>query len=314
MDDQQGNVFDVTARARQRRRSRPPAPSGKDAEGPRSEAPKSIAGSLLVPAEMLAGRLPADQPAPGDERAALPRRTATVGDGASTAERARRNPFLVPPVECEEPRSKFERWWVMAAVLARPAAWMRTHLGSAPLWGPRTVTRHLGGAPRWVRRFALTAVAAAIAITVVIASQSGTRHLSSERNVRAAGLVSAPGVDSLSAASNPLAQRAAPRDRSPHEVRRVNARRTVHGHRRSHPANKPAVVAAQYTPPPSNAGSYAPSSATSSYAGSGSTPVSSQPVSSSGGGTTSSSTSGSSRPAFGENGTLGPGRGAPGTQ
>ena len=101
MDDQQENVFDVTARARQRRRSRPPAPSGKDAEGPRSDAPKSIAGSLLVPAEMLAGSLPADQPAAGNEQAALPRGAATAVDGASAAERSRRNPFLVPPAECE---------------------------------------------------------------------------------------------------------------------------------------------------------------------------------------------------------------------
>ena len=99
MDDQQENVFDVTARARQWRRSRPPAPSGKDAEGPRSDAPKSIAGSLLVPAEMLAGSLPADQPAAENEQAALPRGTATAVDGTSAAERSRQNPFLVPPAE-----------------------------------------------------------------------------------------------------------------------------------------------------------------------------------------------------------------------
>ena len=314
MDDQHGNVFDVTGRARQRRRSRPPAPSGKDAEGPRSEAPKSIAGSLLVPAEMLAGRLPADQPAPGNEQAALPRGAATAGDGASAAERSRRNPFLVPPVECDEPRSKSERWRVIAAVLARPGAWMRTHPGAALLWGPRTIARYLAGAPRLVRRFALAAFAAAIPIAAVVAGQSGTHHPVSERTVHAAGLLGATGADAPSPSSNPLARRAAPRDRAPHQVRRVHARRIVRAHRRSHPATKPVVVAAQYTPSASGAGSYAPSSTSSSYAGTGSTPVSSQPAPSTGGATTSSSSSGSSRPAFGENGILGPGRGAPGTQ
>ena len=251
MDDQQENVFDVTARARQRRRSRPTAPSGKDAEGPRSDAPKSIAGSLLVPAEMLAGSLPAGQAAAENGQAALPRDAATAVDGASAAERSRRNPFLVPPVECEEPRSKSERWRVITAVLARPGAWMRTHPGAAPLWGPRTIARHLAGAPRLVRRFALAAFAAAIPIAVVVAGQSGTRHPVSERTVHAAGLLGAPRTDALSVASNPLAQRAAPHDRAPHQVRRVHARRIVRAHRRSHPATKPVVVAARYTPPAS---------------------------------------------------------------
>ena len=54
MDDQNGHVIDGTARARQWRRSRSEAPAGDEADGrPRSDAPKNIAGSLLVPAEML---------------------------------------------------------------------------------------------------------------------------------------------------------------------------------------------------------------------------------------------------------------------
>ncbi len=188
MDDEHGNVFNVTARARQRHRPRPTAPvSGKEPEGPRSEAPKSIAGSLLVPAEMLAGRLRADQPAPGNEPAPLPRGAASAGDDASAAERSRRNPFLIPPAECEQPRSTSERWRVIAAVLARPSAWMRMHPGAAPLWGPRTIARYLAGAPRPVRSFALAAFAAAIAIAVVVAGGSGTRQPVSERTAHAAG-------------------------------------------------------------------------------------------------------------------------------
>lgn len=311
MADEHGNVFDVTARVRQRRRSRPSAPGGKDADGPRSEAPKSIAGSLLVPAEMLAGSLPAEQPASGNEQAALPPRAATAGDGAPVAERSRRNPFLAPPVEREEPRSKSERWRVIAAVLARLRAWMRSYRGSAPLWAPRMIARYLAGVPRLVRRFALAALAAAVAITVVVAGQSGTRHPVAEQRVHAAGLPGTPGTDALSVSSNPLVQRAAQHDRAPHHVRQIRPRRTTPARRRPHRATKHVVVAARYTPSTSSTSSYAPSSTGSSYAGSGSTPVSSQ---STGGATTSSSSSGSSRPAFGENGILGPGRGAANTQ
>jgi hypothetical protein len=208
------------------------------------------------------------------------------------------------------PHSRLDRWRVSTARLAGSVTWMRLHLRSAPLWGPRTIARHLSGAPHLVRGLALAALAA-IPITVVIASQAGTGHSPPERNVRAAGLLGAPGTDALSASSNPLAQRAAQHDRAPHHVRRIRARRTTREHRRPHPATKHVVVAAQYTPSTSRTASYTPSSTSSSYAGSGSTPVSSQ---STGGATTSSSSSGSSRPAFGEHGILGPGRGAANTQ
>ncbi len=311
MDDQQGNVFDGTARSREWRRRRLNARSQADAAEPRSEAPKSIAGSLLVPAEMLSGRLPTDQPATnGTEQAALPRGRSIAVDGAPGAERARQNPFLVPPAENAVPPSRLDLWRESTARLVGSVAWMRLHLSSAALWGPRAIARHLSGAPHLVRGLALAAFAA-IPIAVVIASQAGTRHSPSEHNVRAAGLLGAPGTDALSASSNPLVQRAAQHERARHHVRRIHPRGTARVHRRSHPASKPAVVVARYTQSPSSTASYTPSSTSSSYAGSGSTPVSSQ---STGGGTTSSSSSGSSRPAFGENGILGPGRGAANTQ
>jgi hypothetical protein len=53
MDDQHGNVIDGTERARQWRRSRPKSRATDDPTETRADAPKSIAGSLLVPAEML---------------------------------------------------------------------------------------------------------------------------------------------------------------------------------------------------------------------------------------------------------------------
>jgi hypothetical protein len=311
MDDQQGNVFDGTVRSREWRRRRQNARAEADAAEPRSDAPKSIAGSLMVPAHMLDGSLPADQPATRNQRAALQRGTTTVVDGTSGAERSRRNPFLVPPAETAEPRSKPGRWGVISGLLERSFACIRTHPGSALLWGPRMVARHLAVAPRSARRLAVAAFAAAILVTVVIASQSGTRHSSSERKVRAAGLLGASGTDVLSASSNPLVQRAAQHDRAPHHVRPIHPRRTTLAHRRPRRATKHVVVAARYTPSTSSTASYTPSSTSSSYAGSGSTPVSSQ---STGGATTSSSSSGSSRPAFGEHGILGPGRGAANTQ
>jgi hypothetical protein len=53
MDDQQGNLIDGTARARQWRRSRANSRAASSGGEQHSEAPKSIAPSLLVPAEML---------------------------------------------------------------------------------------------------------------------------------------------------------------------------------------------------------------------------------------------------------------------
>lgn len=54
MDDQQGNLIDGTARARQWRRSRPKPGAAQEGDAGYSDAPKSMAGSLLVPAELLA--------------------------------------------------------------------------------------------------------------------------------------------------------------------------------------------------------------------------------------------------------------------
>ena len=82
MEDESGKLIDGTARARQWRRSRS---ASARAEGPetRSAAPKSIAASLLVPAEMLG---PAASP--GSDAAHI----ASATDEVS----AHINPFLMP--------------------------------------------------------------------------------------------------------------------------------------------------------------------------------------------------------------------------
>jgi hypothetical protein len=58
MDDKPGNVIDGTARARQWRRSRSKARADENGSADiRSDAPKSFASSLLVPADMVHGVL-----------------------------------------------------------------------------------------------------------------------------------------------------------------------------------------------------------------------------------------------------------------
>jgi len=319
MDDQHGHVIDGTARARQWRRSKPKAGSGPDALEVRSDAPKSIAGSLLVPADMLPAAFAQDEcrneNPQGQAAPPPPRAHADPGTPASAETGVHQNPFLVPDAARVEHRSRSTRRRILAVLLATPRGLISARRGSS-----RALRRRVA-MPRWLgelhltRLPALAALTCAVVVAVVIATRPNAAHPSFASGLGAAGQLTVSESGSLAAASNPFAQRTAAHDRAASQrVRRVRARRRVDMHRRSRPVRKPTVVAARYTPP-SGAGSSAPSSATSSYAVSTPTAASSQPAPSSGGGTTtSSSSSGSSRPAFGENGTLGPGRGAPGTQ
>jgi hypothetical protein len=205
---------------------------------------------------------------------------------------------------------------MIAALLASARGLISAHRRSSrPL-------RRCVAMPRWLgelhltRLLALAALTGAVVVTAVIATRPNAAHPSFASALGATGQLTTPERGSLTAENNPFAQQAEARDKpASQRVRRGRAHRRVGTHRRRQPARKPAVVPVRYTPP-SDAGSSAPSSATSSYAGASPSPTAapSQPAPSSGGGTTSSSSSGSSRPAFGENGTLGPGRGAPGTQ
>ena len=79
MDDQQGNVIDGTARAGHWRRSRPKQHARGESVEPRSDAPKSIASSLLVPADALDSALASPT---GEQRL----RTDELAPGALTAE------------------------------------------------------------------------------------------------------------------------------------------------------------------------------------------------------------------------------------
>jgi hypothetical protein len=318
MDDQHGNVIDGTERARQWRRSRPkPGTAAKSTEA-RADAPKSIAGSLLVPAEMLSSAIPPDEDLKGREQgraaAPLPRANAGAGERESPETGVHQNPFLVPEAARVEHRSRSARRRMIAALLASPRWLIRARLRSSrPLRRRVAMPRWLGEL-RLTRLLALAALTGAVVVTAVIATRPNAAHPASASALGATGQLTTPETGSLTAENNPFARQAEARDRAASQrVRRVPAHRRVGTHRRRQPAPKPAVLPVRYTPP-LDAGTSAPSSATSSYAGAGPTAAPSQPTPSSGGGTTSSSSSGSSRPAFGENGTLGPGRGAPGTQ
>jgi hypothetical protein len=203
---------------------------------------------------------------------------------------------------------------MIAAVLASPRGLISARRGSSrPLRRLAAMSRWMGEL-RLTRLLALAALTGAVVVTAVIVTRPNAAHPSSAAALSATGPLITFEKGSLIAASNPFAQQTASRDRVSHRARRARAHRTVGTHRRRRPARKPAVVLARYTPPTSDSGISTPSSATSSYAVSTPTAAPSEPAQSSAGGAASSSSSGSSRPAFGENGTLGPGRGAPGTQ
>jgi hypothetical protein len=312
MDDKHGNVIDGTERARQWRRSRPKSGTAAESTQTRADAPKSIAGSLLVPAEMLSSAIPPDEHLNGSEHgrvaAPIPRANAGAGEPASPETGAHQNPFLVPEAARVEHRSRSTRRRMIAALLASPRG-----LISARRRSSRPLRRHVAmprwlGEPRPVRLLALVALISAVLVTVLIITRPNAAHPSYEPALRAAGPLNTPERGALTAQSNPLAQQAAAHDRVFHRVRRVRAHRTVGTHRRPRPASRSVVVPARYTPPASKAGSSAVHSTTPSSSSSGAAAATTQPVPPTAGGTTSgSASSASSRPAFGQNGTLGPG-------
>jgi len=124
MDEEQGNVIDGTTRARQWRSSgrKPP----EDARELRADAPKSIASSLLVPADMLGATA-----APPAQNGASPeddtsQRSAAAGSGNGATAGANHNLFLAADAAVEQPRSRQSRTSSRAAQLVRGAAsWLR---------------------------------------------------------------------------------------------------------------------------------------------------------------------------------------------
>jgi hypothetical protein len=219
------------AGANQRRLVRSKTHAATDGGETRSDAPKSIAGSLLVPADMLPSAIPADGNLEGNAHndAGEPPPGLTTDDStdrASAEDVPQQNPFLVPEAARVEHGSRPARRPMIAPLLAHSrgliSAWRRpprppSHLVAMP--------RRLGER-RLTLLLALAALTGAVVVTAVIITRPNVAHPSSEPALRAAGLLSPRESRALTAASNPFTQQAAAPDRAPHRVRRVRAQAT----------------------------------------------------------------------------------------
>ena len=128
MDDERGHVIDGTERASQWRRSRPAPPAGEQADEPRSDAPKSIASSLLVPADLVQTTVPASNAtSPGRgivEQGETPSEHAGAPSDLASAKPEHRNPFLAqesadaPAAHGTSGPSRRDRVWAIAIAVA----------------------------------------------------------------------------------------------------------------------------------------------------------------------------------------------------
>jgi hypothetical protein len=166
-----------------------------------------------------------------------------------------------------------------------------------------------GGRKRLVLPLAAAAVFTATASAVTLSQLGGTANrpptpIRSSRLTATTGLTPAP-TKFFNAAANAIAKEdrpLTPRLKSP-----------ARDHRRV--ANVRKRSARRHVVPHATVVSTSPASSTPSYSSSSSTAASSsQPATSTAAAATSSNTSHQSQPAFGQNGSLGPGRGAAGTQ
>ncbi len=181
MDDLQGNVIDGTARARQWRLARSKARAESDGAEARSDAPKSIAGSLLVPADMLSMGVPDDDAGGGaqSDATAVPTSPDVAVTHAPQNGAAHQNPFLVPDAGRAEDAS------VPARTRLRPIARLLTRtLGRGLRRGDRHAherftrqsarerRRHLRWATGMIAGVAMLGVGAVVVIEIA----AGTGH------------------------------------------------------------------------------------------------------------------------------------------
>ena len=324
MDDQQGNVIDGTARARQWRLARSKTHPATDEAEARSDAPKSIAGSLLVPADMLPAAFPGDDHPNGDEQSRTtgrpPRPGAVTADKASDEDTLHQNPFLVPETAGATdagPGTLPARHRLISALLTHPvgAIYALRKSSRAPL-------RRVAMDRQWLRSVRLTGsaalalAAAAIALPAVIITQSHATHSSWPQGSvsgGSAGPLKAFESRALAADANPFGQRRSARDQASQRSRAVRAHRASSKHTRTRLTSKAAAIPARYMPPASTGTGSSADSGASSSGNSGSTPRSPAPPAghpaSATGGSSSQTSTPAQRPAFGANGTLGPGHG-----
>ena len=141
MEREPENVIDGTARAHQWRRSpSTTVDDGPDGAEARSDAPKSIAGSLLVPVELLTEAAPLEQAPRHAGSAADPGGAAGASGNGRSAGAAHENPFLLPEAavldhsSAERPRIRVaRRLQAGVAAIRSPRRWLR-----APAWRTST--------------------------------------------------------------------------------------------------------------------------------------------------------------------------------
>ena len=311
MDDQPGNVIDGTARARHWSRPRPKTTTDGDGAEVRADAPKSIAASLLVPADMLPTGSPADRYQDVGAAAQPPGPGAAVADAVPAEDTAHQNPFLVPEAASAS-AALSARTIRQRSLLTRAigAVHERLRIASSPL-RPVSITpmRRLLAARSIAFSAGVLAAVAAIGLTVVILTGSNPAVSPSAHASRHGwnassldGRKSAP----LAAAASPFAAGHATRRSTPAHPRQVHPHQTSserpnrkHATGATQPGSSTPTVAASYTPPPTNSGSTTSSSDTAGNAGSSPSAPAAQPA--------AQPSSAPSTPAFGSSGALGPG-------
>ena len=314
MDDEQGNVFDGTARSHEWRRRRSKLRSEAEAadgnEPPRSEAPKGIAPSLLVPAGLVHPTIPR---VPGG--ATRPGESAEAGDhaddvrakanGGADRRKEHRNPFLSgADSDTGETSGRSDNGW-LAAVLALAIAVCRS-AGSRV----RSQCNLLAATARRRARAIPLARPVVVAVGVMTMLGIGVAVIAQLSATPAPIRSSGAGVTGtslermkpalLSAVGNPVGGVRASRRPRQERSRRVRAHRAIARRPRAKaPAAK--TVAARYAPS-SNSGSSG-SGTGGSYESTGSTSAgSSQPAAQ-----PASASSPPKTTAFGAAGALGPG-------
>ncbi len=315
MDDQQGNVIDGTERARQWRRSRSNARAGEEDGEPRSDAPKSIASSLLVPADMVHDAIaptvgdrssPGEEIGPDDESADR----ASVPSGGATLEgEEHRNPFLASAhagagatgeaVQSSKRRSMFElsARIVGAGRRRRSVRPPRNLLAAIPHRRARAITL---ARPVVVALGVLGLIA--IGVEVLTQTQNGSVPVHSP-----GGSASAVPLDRwrpplLSSVVNPLAGARTTRRPRGDRAGRAPAHQASANPRKARTPTITTAVPARYTPPSSPSSLASGSGSAPSHESSGAAATSSaQPAAQ------PSTASSRSTSAFGASGALGPG-------
>jgi hypothetical protein len=300
MDEEPGKVIDGTARARQWRSSRSRPSPEPDRDEARSNAPKSLAASLLVPAEMLDGAL-----APGEASSSGGGDEAPVADGGTSAATDalggdEGNLFLSPDAAIDQPSRRPNAITGLLHLLGVEVARLRAVL--------RLPARRNFSPPRPRRVAVGLGAVALVALVVWLVAQSQTHSPATTH--ASGGLTASVELGGLNQTLLPSIARALAAAEAAGQPRSTHARSA-----RRRARHRPAVahkaimtvsttpVSSSYTPTPTGASAPEKSvgaSSNSFTAGSVTAPPSTPAAS-------PARTSGGSTSAFGSSGVLGPG-------